>query len=268
MNIQLFHQPNLNPSISMQADLKQIKADFDRDGYAVIPGFLDRSEMSELLAEIERYARDVVPGLPRDEAFYEIKGQPETFKYFKNMSRHAPYFAGMFSSRKFEGLAEMLLDDTRVVGQNLSLFNKPPRVGDCTPAHQDGYYFHLNPCEALTLWLAVDRVDEENGCVRYVPGSHRAGMRPHRKTATLGFSQGIADYGPGDEAREKVMRAEPGDLLVHHGMTIHRADPNHSDRTRRAIGMVYYSSRAKTDEEHHRKYQEQLERELVAQGKI
>ena len=38
----------------------------------------------------------------------------------------------------------------------------------------------------------------------------------------LGFSQGISDYGPEDEAREAVVSLQPGDLAVHHGETIHR----------------------------------------------
>ena len=56
-------------------------------------------------------------------------------------------------------------------------------------------------------------VDEENGCVRYLPGSHREGMRPHRRTNVLGFSQGMSNYGTEDCAREVPVCAEPGDLF-------------------------------------------------------
>jgi phytanoyl-CoA hydroxylase len=34
----------------------------------------------------------------------------------------------------------------------------------------------LDPCEALTMWLVLEKVDEENGCVRYVRGSHKHGI--------------------------------------------------------------------------------------------
>ena len=94
----------------------------------------------------------------------------------------------------FRELAELLLDGP-VVPKDLQYFNKPPGIGKPTPAHQDGYYFMLDPCEALTIWVALDHVDDENGCVRYVTGSHKRGMRPHCRTQTLGFSQGITDYG-------------------------------------------------------------------------
>ena len=46
----------------------------------------------------------------------------------------------------------------------------------------------LEPNEALTFWIPMDVVDESNGCIRYVRGSHKRGMRPHGKTATLGLA--------------------------------------------------------------------------------
>ena len=134
----------------------------------------------------------------------------------------------------------------------------------------DGYYFKLDPCEAVTMWLTLEPVDLENGCVRYVPGSHRRGMRPHGRTQTLGFSQGIIDYPQlEDTAAEVPMPAAAGDLLAHDAMTIHRADGNASaTRTRRALGFIYYSERAKEDRETQEAYQRQLAADLREAGKI
>jgi phytanoyl-CoA hydroxylase len=156
------------------------------------------------------------------------------------------------------------------VGKNLQYFNKPPGVGQPTPAHQDGYYFKLDPPEALTMWLALDDVDEENGCVRYVRASHRRGMRPHARTNVLGFSQGITDYGTVDDmAGEIAFPAKPGDLLAHHALTIHRADGNRSaTRSRRSLGFIYYAARAREDQVVVDAYQAQLRSELTAAGKI
>jgi phytanoyl-CoA hydroxylase len=254
--------------MNWQSDAARVKREYDRDGYVALRGFLSAQQVAELKSEIERYKREVAPKLPATEQFYEAKGQPETLKYLRSLADHDDWFRTLFASEPFVRLAELLLDGP-VVGSNLSLFNKPPRVGEATPAHQDGYYFMLEPMEALTMWLALDVVDTENGCVRYVTGSHRRGMRPHQKTQTLGFSQGISDFGtPDDLATEVAMAAQPGDLLVHHCMTIHRADPNRSDRTRHALGFVYYSARARTDAAKHEAYQKSLARELTQTGKI
>ena len=106
-------------------------------------------------------------------------------------------------------------------------------------------------------------------CVTY-PGSHKKGMRPHGKTGTLGFSQGITDFpNRHDEATEIAFPAEPGDLLAHHALTIHRAGGNLSpNRNRRALGLIYYSVNAKRDEAAWQAYQQQLNLELKSLGKI
>ena len=157
-----------------------------------------------------------------------------------------------------------------VTCQNMQYFNKPPRIGKPTPAHQDGYYFKLEPCEALTMWMALEPVDEENGCVRYIPQSHKRGMRQHGSTGTLGFSQGITDFPTVEDAKNEIgFPAQPGDLLAHHALTIHRADGNFSQsRTRRALGFIYYSADARQDIAAWQKYQTELAREIAETGKI
>ncbi len=242
---------------------------FLQDGYIVLPGFLSDGEVAEVRTNLDRFIAEVLPARPRELAFYEDLNKPESLKQIQQMHTHDPYFEGLFLKSKFEQLAEVLLDRP-VDGINMQYFNKPPQVSTPTPPHQDGYYFMIEPCEAVTMWLALDDVDEENGCVRYVHGSNHCGLRPHVRTQTLGFSQGITDFGTdADMAGEVAHSARPGDLLVHHAMTIHRADGNRSEsRHRRALGFIYYSQRAKVDEVAAAAYQERMAEEWKQAGKI
>ncbi len=226
--------------------LAAAKADFDRDGYAVIRGFQTTDEVQQLEEEISRYVRDILPHQPSDAAFYEDKSHPETLFRLSCLQDFSSYFAQIPKQERFVDLSAMLLKDT-VVSKGIQLFGKAPRVGNETPSHQDGYYFTLEPNEALTVWLPLDRTDEENGSICYVPGSHKRGLLPHGRGDTFGFSQGLLDYTDEDRATEVTIVADPGDLIVHHSLTIHRADPNRSDRRRWAIGLVYYAGRAKVD---------------------
>ena len=242
---------------------------FKADGFVAVSGFLSGEVLSGLVEQVENFVQYIVPTLPVEHVYYENKDDPRTLKQVQRMGDHDKWFHKLFVDSPFRRFAERVLGGP-VVPKNMQYFNKPPMVGRPTPAHQDGYYFMLDPCEALTMWLALDEVDDENGCVRYVRGSHHNGMREHARTKTLGFSQGIVDFPrSADVADEVPCPASPGDLLAHDALTIHYAEGNQSkERTRRALGFIYYSARAQEDREAHAAYQRKLTSEMRALGKI
>ena len=244
------------------------KDSFEQDGFVAVPRFCDEGELQTIEAALARFIAEDVPGLPAEHVFYEDKAEANTLKQIQRLHEHSGFFGELLAGKP-KCLAEELLGEA-VVGKNLQYFNKPPALGLATPPHQDGYYFMLDPCQALTMWMALDVVDAENGCVRYVRGSHRVGMRPHGRTETLGFSQGITDFGQAADSRNEVAcPAQPGDLLAHHALTIHRADANISTtRTRRALGFIYYGKSAREDFAAHEAYQAKLANELELTGKI
>jgi phytanoyl-CoA hydroxylase len=252
---------------NLPCDTKELQTTFARDGFIVIRNFLNSVELAELRDELSRYVVETVPDVPVTDVYYEAKDDPATLKYLSRMGDHDAYFADLITRTRWTSLAETLLGE-RVVPKGVEWFNKPPEIGKVTPPHQDGYYFMLNPNEAVTMWLALDPVDETNGCVRYLPGSHRKGIRQHGRTDLLGFSQGIIDYDSADRNAEVPMIAFPGDLLVHHAITIHRADGNSSSRHRRALGLVFYAVSAKPDATTLAAYTHNLNAELKNKGAI
>jgi len=226
-----------------------LKQDFDRDGYVVIRGFLNPERLATLQSHLERYIRDVVPQLPDADAFYEDKSRPETLKQMQRIEKHDPFFAEHLNDPLWTDTASALFGEPALPPTGFEWFNKPPGTNHPTPPHQDNFYFCLTPPKVLTMWLALDVVDEENGCLRYIKGSHVPGMRPHNRTKTLGFSQGISDYSDSDRALEVPIVAQPGDALIHLGNTIHRADPNQSlTRHRRSFGVVIQAKSCTRDE--------------------
>jgi phytanoyl-CoA hydroxylase len=241
-------------------DLAALKRDYDRDGFVTVRQLLSSEEFAELNRELDRYIREVVPTLPDADAFYVDKSRPETLKQMQHMQVD-PYFRDYTQQPKWIALAEALIGEP-VKCEYPEWFNKPPGEEAPTPPHQDNYYFCLKPPNVLTMWMALDRVDEENGCVRYVRGSHRKGVRPHGRSNILGFSQGILDFGDADRALEVLTQLEPGDVIIHHGNTIHRAEPNRSKtRHRRAFAMVIKGVSAQRDEEAFRRYQENVKKQ-------
>lgn len=247
--------------------ISQAAAEFKEQGYTVIRGYLAGEDLERLQNETERYLNDVAPDLSGKEVYFADKKDPQSVFRMSLMHQYDSFFAEFGPSKPIQELADMMLGEEASF-QFIGMFGKAPRIGEETPVHQDGHYFMLEPNHALTMWLALDRSDLENGCIRYVPGSHQRGMRPHGRLETFGFSQGITDMGPEDFAQEVAVEADPGDLIVHHSLTIHRADPNPTDRRRWAIGMGYYAASAVPDLEARQKYHESLHSDWKKEGKF
>lgn len=235
-------------------DFSSLKPAYDRDGYVVVRQLLPGEDFDELTTNLDRYIREVVPGLPATDAFYEDRARPETLKQMHRMSQDG-WFDAYRAHPVWKALAEGLIGEECTAFEP-EWFNKPPLSTKGTPPHQDNFYFSLRPCHVITIWMALDVVDDENACVRYIPGSHLLPTRPHAAGGVLGFSQQISDYGPADTAREVPVHLEPGDIMAHHGNTIHLAGANTSaTRHRRAFAMVFKGNSCVRDEEAFARYQ-------------
>ena len=246
------------------------KHEFDRDGFVSLPGFFDAAEVAELRENKERFVREIVPSMPETEVYYDDKNDPSSLKQLQNMGKRDSFFGSLLEpDSKLSFLAEGCLGEA-VRPMNLQYFNKSPNVSTPTPPHQDGYYFHLTPNLAVTMWIALEDVSPEQGCVNYVRGSHRFGMRAHGKSGTLGFSQSILDFGiPNDLDNAVNFPCKAGHVIAHHSLTIHWADGNTSgNKTRQALGAVYFARESTIDERAKAAYQVRLDAELAAEGKI
>lgn len=244
--------------------------DFERDGYITIPELYDQVKIAEINENVDRFIREVVPTMPAARVYYEDKRDKSTLKQIQKMFEFDDYFLQLMHHGVIKGIAETLLQEA-VLPINMQFFNKPPASGGPTPPHQDGYYFHLKPCRAVTGWLALEAVDEQNGCIHYIRGSHRsADFRPHGKSNVLGFSQGITDFGSDADMQNSIAFPGPaGTFLMHDAQTIHYAGPNTSvDRSRRALGFIFYAESAKEDIEAKNAYQEKLDQQLANEQKI
>ena len=236
------------PATIVESTIESACRDFKENGYLLIRGFFSSRQTKGMLENVQRYIREVVPTLDETVVFHADKDKPETLFRTEALDQHDDWFDRLNHDDRITTLAKRLLDD-ELYYQRVAFFGKLPNGGEATPPHQDGYYFRLTPNEAMTVWLPLDPVDQENGCIRYVPGSHLNGLREHNIGKTYGFSLGIDDYGPADEEAEVAIEANPGDLILHHSLTIHRADSNNSNRQRRALGLVYFAARAQPDDE-------------------
>lgn len=239
---------------------------FTVDGFVHVPGFLDGPSLGALRLEVARFLIEVVPNMPAAQVYRDDPEDPASLKQVQQLGLHDPWFAGLQARGRLPRLASALLGEP-AEPRNLQYFDKPPGTSLPTPAHQDGAYFAIMPNHAVTLWIPLDDVDGEQGCLSYVPGSHRGGLRAHCPSGVLGFSRWVVGGVGEEEAVPQPCKA--GDLLAHHSLTIHRAGANRSSvPSRRALGLVYYGASVRIDEAGERAYQEALATRLGAEGRV
>ena len=133
-----------------------------------------------------------------------------------------------------------------ILGPNIlayasTLFIKEPRDPGFVSWHQDARYIGLEPHNWVTAWLAIDDVDEHNGCMRMVSGSHKAPLKDHVDTFgqdnILTRGQTVPDINIEDSV-PVIMKA--GQLSLHHPRIVHGSGPNHSDKRRMGFAIQSY----------------------------
>ena len=110
-------------------------------------------------------------------------------------------------------------------------FCKLPDDPKRVPWHQDATYWPVRPTRTVTVWLAVDDVDEANAPMRFLPGSHRHGRIEWRRArGEVALQQEIPDAERYGAPFDNVMRA--GQMSLHASTLVHGSEPNRSGRRR------------------------------------
>jgi ectoine hydroxylase-related dioxygenase (phytanoyl-CoA dioxygenase family) len=122
------------------------------------------------------------------------------------------------------------------------LFCKPSHHGGVVAWHQDySYWTRTKPLAHLTVWIALDDSTVENGCLRYVPGSHRWPLLPMPALAGEmdGLREVLTPEQIGQFDKEVLVEVKAGECAFHHPLLVHGSKENRSDRSRRAAVVNY-----------------------------
>jgi hypothetical protein len=121
-----------------------------------------------------------------------------------------------------------------------------------TPWHQDEAYWDVTKdYNALGSWLALDKVDTNNGCLWFVPKSHYGDVLPHMhggndpKVHVLQFSE------PVDTSAGIPVPLDAGGMTFHHARTHHYSGINKTDRVRRAWANEFQTTPVLRDKPKH-----------------
>jgi ectoine hydroxylase-related dioxygenase (phytanoyl-CoA dioxygenase family) len=144
--------------------------------------------------------------------------------------------------QRVKDLVGQLVDDPNPLLATDQIFMKPPRFGSAKPYHQDNFYFQMFPADkVITAWIALDDVDESNGCLRYIDGSHLGPILSHDpipgEPHNLAPKPELIDL-----KKESLAIVGKGGIVFHHSQTLHTSHRNESERWRRAYATHWVTA--------------------------
>jgi ectoine hydroxylase-related dioxygenase (phytanoyl-CoA dioxygenase family) len=212
---------------------------YHENGYLGPVKMIDDRQLQQLKDELVGL---MDPDHPGHELFYEFHSNESTDSQtilFHSLGawRIAPAFHDVLWNPRFLMAAHQLLGDKPVRFWHDQLFSKPPKKGGVVAWHQDySYWTRTVPLAHITCWCGLDDSTVENGCLQYVPGSHRWGLL--NKPELAGDLMGIKDYLTTTQLEQfhpVPVETKAGEAIFHHPLALHGSGENKSEKPRRAF---------------------------------
>ena len=211
-----------------------------KDGYLFPLDILSPKETAAARAELEEIEREWLNAdLPLPLATY------------KRVNAHVvmPLAARLAQDPRVLDAVESVLGPDLMVW-SAEFFIKEPHSRHIVGMHQDLTYWGLGETsDQVTAWVALSPATPQSGCMDFVAGSHKNPILPHNDTFSdtnlLSRGQEIAvDVAESDKTR---IALQPGQMSLHHGLTIHGSGPNTSDDRRIGCAIRYLNPNARQE---------------------
>ena len=210
---------------------------FNEQGYVAGIQVLDDRQVEILCSELAGLMKKSHPGNHLFHEYHSNESKDPNSVLFHALGawRAEPGFHDVLWSPAFLVPASQLLGGA-VRFWHDQLFCKPAHHGGVVAWHQDySYWTRTEPMSHLTCWIALDDSDRDNGCLYYVPGSHRWKLLP--VTGLTGNMEDIMTVLSPEQkqAFQPVpIELKRGQCTFHHPLMVHGSYENRSQRPRRA----------------------------------
>ena len=204
---------------------KQIEQ-YDRNGFIAPIDIFQSNQITTIKKEIEIAEgiwKKELSGIGRNNAHYVL-----------------PILDKIAHDEKILDAVESLIGhDILIAGT--TLFIKDGKTKDFVSWHQDARYIGFEPHNWVTAWLAVSDANEENGCMRMIPGSHLNPLNEHIDTFDKNNILTRGQKVPGirlNSGTPVILKA--GQLSLHHPRVIHSSGPNLTSSRRIGFAIQSY----------------------------
>lgn len=259
----------INGNSDIAENIRKAAEAFERDGFAFVENFLSDEEVEALRQESRRLIYEESVKERKHQIFgNEYNAKSEYFvqsgskigyfyekKAFKEGTSelngpidqsiakighalHAlnPVFKAASTNKKIKDVFRAIKFNDPTILQSMVIFKNPKVGGEYTP-HQDGSFLTTDPPEHVAgIWLALDDATAENGCLEFIPGSHRLPLLRRFVRSKSKSSDALIEWtSPPNEYQDDQFVSVPvkrGDMVLIHGLVIHRSAANQSNHAR------------------------------------
>ncbi len=214
---------------------------FREQGFVVLESLLSPAELEEWRSVVEGAVSNRLQN--NDGINNQQEGSDEYYKaIFTQALRLAdtdPDVARLVRDPRLGELAARLMGVNGARIWHDQALIKPP-YGNQTAWHRDTPYWAVHTSNTVNMWFALDDATLENGCLWYLPGTHKSenyNLVPI-KSSMQDIFKAFPEYRT-IEAKPAPVKA--GGVVIHNGMVIHGASSNMTARPRRAMTSVYYA---------------------------
>ncbi len=207
--------------------LSEEQKDFYRlNGYLLgLPPIYTAEEMKRINEELPNLLALLEPG--------------ETSKDIREWHENSTYLHEMVMNPKIHDLVEGILGPDFYCWAS-SFFIKEPHTNSTVGWHQDAYYWPMKPHHTVTVWLAFDDVDAENGAMKVIPGTHLHGILQHKRSVeTSSILTLELETGTFSEAEAVQFKLKAGEVSLHDDRIVHSSPANPSPRRRTGLTFRY-----------------------------
>lgn len=229
---------NIEPTLELTPE--QI-AFFHQNGYLAIEAITTLEEVDMMRDAYDRIFRERAgreEGNQFDLAGTDEEGKEAALPQILNPAKYAPELANTLAEANAVVAVQQLLGAEATASVAHAIF-KPARSGAATPWHQDEAYW--NPeleYTSLSIWMPLQEATIENGCMQFIPGSHKMEVVPHQSINNDPRIHGLeVQDGAVDLSAAVACPLPPGGATFHLSRTLHYTAPNRSDVPRRALIM-------------------------------
>ena len=216
------------------------KADYDRNGFVFPIDVLTPTEAATARAELERI-----------EHAWLDNGLPLALNQYKRVNAQVvmPLAARLALDPRILDAVEGILGPDLMIW-SAEFFIKQPNTQHIVSMHQDLTYWGLGATDhQVTAWRALSSATVASGCMDFVGASHKNPILPHKDTYSdlnlLSRGHEVqVDVRPEDKT---AIELKPGQMSLHHGLTIHGSSPNQSDDRRIGFAIRYINPNARQE---------------------